>query len=179
MSQQQTFVDAGSMPGVPGIETVTGNDGLPVTGSGSPVNIDIVGNTVQGLTFTRTAADEITGTIADATSSQKGVVTLPTQEEALNYTSVNAAMSPYVVTATDYFISVDSTAGAVIIQLPNSTTAKREFVIKDRLGQSTTNNITVTTVGGVVTMDGNTSYVFTDNYESLEILFNGTTYEVF
>lgn len=96
-----------------------------------------------------------------------------------NYTDVTTAMSPYVVTATDYFISVDSTAGPVIIQLPNTTVSYREFVIKDRTGQADTNNITVTTVGGAVTIDGTTSWVFTDNYESLEMLFNGTSYETF
>lgn len=106
-------------------------------------------------------------------------VVQPTQEIAINYTSVNNAMSPYVVTATDYFISVDASGGAVTIELPNTTTTKREFVIKDRLGQAATNNITVTTPGGIVTIDGSTSYTFTDNYESLEMLFNGTSYETF
>jgi len=106
-------------------------------------------------------------------------VVQPTQEIAINYTNVTHAMSPYTVTATDYFISVDASAGVVSILLPNTTTSKREFVIKDRLGQAGTNNITVTTVGGSVNIDGAPTYVFTDNYESLEMLFNGSTYETF
>lgn len=98
-----------------------------------------------------------------------------------NYVQVNTAMTPYVVAATDYFISCDSSAGDLTIQLPNAPTASREFVIKDRVGASGTalQRVIVTTVGGVVTIDGATSYTFTDNYESLEIIFNGSEYEVF
>lgn len=270
MSQQQTFVDAGSVPGVPGIETVTGNTGGAVPGSGSPVNINFIGDTVQGVHVNGNAGTSTeTITIDNMTTTQKGVTTLatnaeaiagtdtakaltaddlkaklgvqtshglaygngttaalgwlaeatngqipigstgnapvlglitssggsitwtfgagtinaevatPTQEVALNYTNVTNAMSPYTVTATDYFISVDATAGPVTIQLPDTTTFKREFVIKDRLGQASTNNVTVTTVGGAVNIDGAPTYVFTDNYESLEMLFNATSYETF
>jgi hypothetical protein len=268
MSQQQGFSEGGA-PGVPGIESITGNDGLPIFGSGVPTNINLIGDTTKGAHVNRTAADTGTITIDDMTTTQKGVTTLatnseaiagtdttkaitaddlkaklgvqtshglaygatttgavawlaeaadgqipigstgnapvlglitstggtiawtfgagtinaevvqPTQEIALNYTNVTNAMSPYVVTATDYFISVDASGGPVTIQLPNTTTSKREFVIKDRLAQAAVNNITITTPGGVVTIDGNTSYTFTDNYESLEMLFNGTTYETF
>lgn len=270
MSQQQTFVDAGSVPGTPGIETVTGNTGGAVPGSGSPVNINLIGDTVQGVHVNGNAGTSTeTITIDNMTTTQKGVTTLatnaeaiagtdtakaltaddlkaklgvqtshglpygagttgviawlaeatngqfpigstgnppvlgtltslagtltittgagtlnaevtqPTQEIAINYTNVTTAMSPYVVTATDYFLSVDATLGPVTIQLPNTTTFKREFVIKDRLGQAATNNITVTTVAGVVNIDGAPTYVFTDNYESLEMLFNTTSYETF
>lgn len=270
MSQQQTFVDAGSVPGVPGIETVTGNTGGAVPGSGSPVNINFIGDTVQGVHVNGNAGTSTeTITIDNMTTTQKGVTTLatnaeaiagtdtakaltaddlkaklgaqtshglaygngttaalgwlaeatngqipigstgnapvlglitssggtinwtfgagtinaevvqPTQAVAINYTNVTNAMSPYTVTATDYFISVDATAGPVTIRLPNTTTSYREFVIKDRLGQAAVNNITVTTVGGAVNIDGATTYVFTDNYESLEMLFNATSYETF
>lgn len=269
MSQYYQSGDGGA-PGVPGIETVTGNTGGAVPGQGVPVNINLIGDTVQGVHVNGNAGTSTeTITIDDMTTTQKGVTTLatnaeaiagtdtakaitaddlkaklgvqtshglaygagtagavawlaeasngqipigstgnapvlgqptstggtiawtfgagtinaevvqPTQEIAINYTNVTNAMSPYVVTATDYFISVDASAGAVTIQLPNTTTSKREFVIKDRLGQAATNNITVTTVGGVVNIDGNPSFTFTDNYESLEMLFNGTSYETF
>lgn len=95
------------------------------------------------------------------------------------YTSVNNAMSPYTVTATDYFLSVDASAGPVTINLPDTTGANRQFVVKDRLGQSATNNITVKSLTGASTIDGQANYVFVDNYESLECLFHGTNYEIF
>lgn len=96
-----------------------------------------------------------------------------------NYVNV-VGPTTYVVTATDYYMSCDSTAGIVTIQLPNSpTNLYDQYVIKDRTGTAPTNPVVVTTVGGVVTMDGSTAYTFTDAYESLEILWNGTTYESF
>lgn len=108
-----------------------------------------------------------------------GFVSAASTSIASNYTNVTTAMSPYTVTTTDYFISCDATAGPITIRLPNAPLTKREFVIKDRVGIANTNNIIVTTVGGVVTIDGNATYTFTDGYESLEMLFNGTTYETF
>lgn len=96
-----------------------------------------------------------------------------------NYVDV-VGPTTYIVTSTDYFISCNSTAGVVTVQLPNSpTNLYDQYVIKDRTGTASTNNIIVTTVGGVVLIDGATSYTFTDNYESLEILWNGTSYESF
>lgn len=94
MSQQQSFGETGSVPGIPGIETVTGNDGLAAAGSGSPVNINIVGNTTQGVHVTRTAADTETITIDDATTSQKGVLTLATNAETIAGTVTTKATTP-------------------------------------------------------------------------------------
>lgn len=98
---------------------------------------------------------------------------------AAQYTSVNNAMSPYTVTSTDYFISVDASGGPVTINLPDGPTANREFIVKDRLGQSKTNNITIKSLSGGTTIDGHASYMFIDNYESLECLYHSANYEVF
>lgn len=95
------------------------------------------------------------------------------------YTNVTNAMSPYTVTATDYFLSVDSSGGPVTINLPNSPSASREFIIKDRTGSAATNSITVKSLGGVTTVDLQSSYVFVDNFESLECLYHGGNYEIF
>jgi hypothetical protein len=51
--------------------------------------------------------------------------------------------------------------------------------LKDRLGLSNTNNITVTTVGGAVLLDGATTFVINLAYGSNQFIFNGTSYEVF
>lgn len=86
----------------------------------------------------------------------------------------------YAVTATDYYISCDSTLGVVTVQLPNApVNLYDQFIIKDRTGTAPTNNVIVTTVGGVVLIDGLASYTFTDAYESLELIWNGTKYEIF
>jgi hypothetical protein len=96
-----------------------------------------------------------------------------------NYVSVNHAASPYTATATDYFISCDPTAGVITIKLPNAPTQFRQFVIKDRTGQASTNNISVTTAGGIVTIDGQTTYTMAGNFDAINLLFNGTSYEVY
>jgi len=119
------------------------------------------------------------GTDGIATSASGSTITITLTEVAAEYTNVTAAMSPYTVTATDYFLSCDSTLGPITINLPDSPAANREFVIKDRVGQSAVNNITVKSLTGASTVDGQASYTFVDNFESLECLFHGTNYEVF
>jgi len=95
------------------------------------------------------------------------------------YTNVTFAMSPYTVLATDYFISVDCTGGPITINLPNAPTQNQQYIIKDRLGDSVTNNITVKSLGGVTTIDTEATYVFVDNFESLECLYHTGNYEIF
>lgn len=141
--------------GTPSVPTqFTGN-----TGSGSPVanNFNILGS---GGVATSVVGDTMTITLTQVVPGY-----------------VNVTTTPYVVGATDYFMSCDTSALAITVQLPNAPTQYDRFVIKDRTGNAAVNNITVTTVGGVVTIDGSTTYTFTDNYESVEVLFNGTSYE--
>lgn len=96
-----------------------------------------------------------------------------------NYTNVTNAMSPYTVLVTDYFISVDATGGPVTIRLPDAPVTNRQIVVKDRLGQAGTNNITIQSVSGVTTIDQQISYVFVDAFESLECLYHSGNYEVY
>jgi len=87
--------------------------------------------------------------------------------------------TPYVALSSDYYISVNSTGAIKTVQLPNAPTTNRVFVIKDFAGTAAAFNITVTTVGGVVLIDGAATYVLTTNYQSIQLIFNGTSYEVF
>jgi hypothetical protein len=118
------------------------------------------------------------GTISIGYSSPN--ITIDVLGEAFAYTAItHATGSPYVVLSTDYYISCDPTAGTITINLPNAPTTYREFVIKDRTGQASINNISVTTVGGIVTIDGQTTYKIVGNYGAINLLFNGTSYEVY
>lgn len=93
------------------------------------------------------------------------------------YTNVNT--TPYVVLADDDYLSVDSSGGAITVQLPDAATLGKTFVIKDRTGSAGANPITVTTVGGVVLIDGATSFGMNTNYEAISILGNNSSYEIF
>lgn len=117
------------------------------------------------------------GTEGIATSGAGNTITITLTETANTYVNV-VGPTTYDALVTDFFISVDATAGPVIVVLPAAPAANKEFVVKDRLGQAATNSITVESTGGN-TIDGQVSYIFLDNYESVDCLFHGTNYEVF
>jgi hypothetical protein len=82
---------------------------------------------------------------------------------------------PYTVLATDYIVEVDTSA-ARTIRLPNAPTTGQVFVIKDITGTAQTFNISLTTVGGAVTIDGLTTQTMNVNYGSITVFFSGTAY---
>ena len=140
----------------------TGTNGQVLIGGGAA---PVWANITAGANVTITnAANSIT--IASGSGAQ-----------TVNY--VSTSTSPYVALATDYYISVDSSGGAKTVQLPNAPSTGRIFTVKDKTGSAATHNITITTVGGVVTIDGATTNVFTTNFQSAQYIFNGTSYEVF
>lgn len=113
--------------------------------------------------------------------TSNGAANLPTWQSnsACFPAYANVNTSPYVVGASDQFLSVDCSGGAITVQLPNSPTSSRIFWIKDRTGSAPTHNITVTTVGGAVNIDGAVTYTMNTAYQSINIIFNGTSYEIF
>ena len=121
----------------------------------------------------------VLGSPGITTNASGNTIVLSVSGVTTNYVNVTFAMSPYTVLATDYYISVDSSGGPVTIRLPNAPAFFRQFIVKDRTGNATTNNVTLTTVGGVVTIDGMTTYIFDETFESAEMLFNGTSFEIF
>lgn len=99
---------------------------------------------------------------------------------AVTYTNVTFAMSPYTVLTTDEYLSVDSSGGAVTLNFPNSPVAYQIWTVKDRTGSASVNNITLSTPGGSVTIDGQTSYTIRSNYAAVNVLANATpSYEVY
>ncbi len=132
------------------------------TSTGAFQNVSGVGTTGQVLT-------------------SNGASALPTWQSVasvLSITTVNHAASPYTVLAADEVLWVDCSAGVVSLLLPNAPTTGRKIIIKDSTGNAATNNITVTTVGGTVTIDGVTSYILNNNYQSIDVLFASPNYGV-
>ena len=145
-------------------ETLTGNTGGAVSPD-SLNNINVVGD---GTTVT-VVGDPSTHTL-----------TISALAQAFNYTNVTHAQSPYTVLITDYYISVDCSAGGVDLKFPDVPTTNRIWVVKDRTGNASVNGISLTTVSGSVTIDGMTTFNIASNYASVNILANAVpTYELF
>lgn len=97
----------------------------------------------------------------------------------ITITSLDDTDSTYTVLTTDYYMSCDVSGGILRIDLPAAPATGKVFIVKDAGGDCNTNNITVTTAAGVVTIDGATSRVMSTDFEALQFVFNGSSYEVF
>lgn len=94
-------------------------------------------------------------------------------------TAVDNAASPYTVLGTDYFLSVDTSGGAVTVTLPAATAlAGRTFVIKDMGGAAAVSNITIG--GGGTNLVGGgaaaATKVLSAAYSGATVISNGTTW---
>jgi hypothetical protein len=106
-------------------------------------------------------------------------ITIAATGTPTGFTYKNVATSPYVVLTTDQYLSVNASGGPITIELPNAATTGQSFIIKDRTGSAATNNITITTVGGAVNIDGATTFVMDTSYQSVEVIGNSSSYEIF
>lgn len=99
----------------------------------------------------------------------------PTAATVFPYASKAAS---YTLTSSDYIIGVTDTSAARVMSLPAAPSTGQVFVIKDQSGAASNGNLSVDVTGGVVTIDGATSYVISSNYGSITVYFNGTNYSV-
>ncbi len=93
--------------------------------------------------------------------------------------SITNTDSVYTVDPTVYnYVSVNSGAGAVTVNLPNAPVQGTTVRVKDSAGSAATHNITVTTTGGVVNIDAATTNVISVNYTSRSYTFVTNHWEV-
>lgn len=76
----------------------------------------------------------------------------------------------------DFIMAVSDTSVPRTVTVRNLSNTGQAFVIKDTSGNASVNNITVTTPGGTVTIDGQTSITIDKNYGSIAVWFDGTSY---
>lgn len=164
-------------------------------GYAGPIPFPVIEGGTGDVTFTAyavlTGGTTATGALqnvsgvgsANQVLTSNGAGALPTWQSVgsslLAITTVNHTASPYTVLASDEYIAVDTSGGVVTLLLPNAPATGRVIFIKDKTGTSATSNISVTTVGGTVTIDGQTTYAMKINYFSLNVIFDGVGYEVF
>lgn len=82
---------------------------------------------------------------------------------------------PYTTLQSDYLILVDSSSARTITPLASPKTGQK-YYIKDNAGSAGTNNITITPSGKNI--DGGASYVISENYGGVDIVYNGTQWDV-
>lgn len=151
---------------------VISSNANPITGAGTleytPISFAGTGTTVDTTTQTPL---EFGPTILTTGIKNDGF-------HVDNVTALDDTDSDYTALASDYMFSCDVSGGVLTIDLPDAPDTGRTFVVKDIGGDANTNNITITTVGGVVTIDGAATFVMNTNYQSTTLIFNGTSYAV-
>jgi len=83
--------------------------------------------------------------------------------------------SPYFVTPTNYFLSVNDPSGFANVILPASVTGT-VFIVKDDSGDALNNPIRITANGAQI--DGSTTGIINSDYGSLTFIYNGTQWNV-
>jgi hypothetical protein len=151
-----------------GVDILTGNDGNSVNPDVDG-NINIVGTGVSSSGLSSAPNIYVSGTGSTLTINETKAQFLT------NYTQPGSY--PYSALATDYYISVDSSVSAHSIILPTAPTTGRIFIVKDRTGDASSNNITVSSGG--TDIDGASTYVLDGAYESSSFIYNGSTYETY
>jgi hypothetical protein len=82
---------------------------------------------------------------------------------------------PYTTLTTDYVILMN-TSSARTINLIASPVTGTTYRIKDNTGSAGTNNITVSGNGNNI--DGSASYTISMNYDSIDLVYNGTQWNI-
>lgn len=161
----------------------TANNAVLTTGTGGvPVltALSADGQLIIGSSAGAPAAATLTaGTGISITNGHNTISIATTGTTFLNLTALTHANTPYTVLSTDDFLAITGSVGTFTVNLPNSTTTGRVLTIKDTNGVAATFNILVTTPGGTVTIDGQTTYKIISNYGAINVIFDGTNYEVF
>jgi len=83
--------------------------------------------------------------------------------------------STITASATDYYLGVDSTGGAIEIRMPPAATLDngQTFVVKDEGGAAETNNITIL-ASGSQTIDGSNQVVLLSPHAAVSLYCNGS-----
>jgi hypothetical protein len=200
------LTDSGTAVPAGGVLTVHGGANINTSGAGSTVTINVnnqllmpngsnaapsysfTNATNAGLYYdggTKMVLNATNGQIFNADASTISINSANMNIQGINISSflavnrTNPGAYPYTVTTNDYFISVDSSGGAHTINFPNAPRTNVTYVVKDRTGNAGANNITLTTPAATILFDGSATYVMDSNFASVQLIYNGTSFEVY
>jgi hypothetical protein len=89
---------------------------------------------------------------------------------------VVTAAGGVTVTTDNHIVIINKTTGAATaVTLPASPATGKMIVVKDGKGDAATNNITIS---GSHNIDGSSSVVIDQNYETVTVVFNGSQWNV-
>ena len=92
-------------------------------------------------------------------------------------TLVTSGDSYSINSATDQIVIVNKSSGsATSLTLPSNPVTGMVYTIKDGKGDALSNNITITPSSG--TIDGSSNLVIVANYASVNLVYNGTEWNI-
>lgn len=161
---------------------VTSGGGMNIVATGAAAKDTIITNTNGSMTLTagESVLDAMNFTASGAagginlTAGTNGI--LLSSGQKVKVTSVATAASPYTVLGTDYFITTDSTGGALTLTLPASPATGRAIVVYDGVGQAGGNAVTIDGNGKNIAASGTSAATKTvaTAYGSKILTYNGT-----
>jgi hypothetical protein len=99
----------------------------------------------------------------------------------VSVTSVAAAVTPYALLGTDYFVACDVTGGILTITLPAAPATGRYVIISDSVGQAGANTITIDGNGKNISLAATSAGTKTivTAYKAVGLIYNGTIWNGF
>lgn len=128
-------------------------------------------------------ADPVAATLTAGTNvvitNGAGTISIAASTGSPVLSYIESSTTPFVVLATHNVIGIDCSGAIKTVHLPNApTNTGNSWTIKDYTGNAAANNITVTTPGGAVLIDGAATYTMNVAYSSITVVWSGTAYRV-
>lgn len=158
-------------------QIASGSSSCISVGTGAALN-------VENVALNTSNTNPITGagsvTYANVGFASSGtVINTTTQAPAISCNNAIKVTSPgaypYTTLAQDEMIIVDTTSSRSIVPYASPANGQKH-TIKDNTGSAGTNNITVTPSGKNI--DGAASYVINTNFGAIDIVYNGTQWNI-
>lgn len=177
---------SGSIHSITGSGTLYYNN-LTFSGSFSGINTTTVTNLASGEPISSanggTGEENPVGLTISLYSGAQGFVGTSDssgnqtwQAPTITASTTTVTTTPYNVLSTDQFLEVNTSSSAITIDL-NTGPVNSTIYICDYTGNAATNNITLN--GGATNINGSATYVISDNYGCVCLLYDGTEFVIY